>query len=231
MSSLNLINLKSKINLIPGKLMRSVSTEKSNLGNNFELRRKKEFIKELLEQLHELDSGESLLHLEMVGKVSALLSRKLRMKEEAVEEIELFAKLHDIGKIGIPSEVLNKPGRLTAEEFQIVKTHTEIGYQLLNQLEISKLGGDIVRYHHEKWNGKGYRGLSEKGIPVAARIVAVADVYDALRMERSYKAAMSHEEAVEIILKDSGEHFDPAIVDIFLKSHQEIRNIYNTFLN
>ncbi len=231
MSNLNLINLKNKINLIPGKLMRSFSTEKLDIVNNFELRRKKKLVKDLLEQLHEVDSGESLLHLEMVGKVSAHLSRKLRIEEEAVEEIELFAKLHDIGKIGIPREVLNKPGRLTAEEFQIVKTHTEIGYQLLNQLEISKLGGDIIRYHHEKWNGQGYRGLSGEEIPVAARIVAVADVYDALRMERAYKTAMTHEEAMEIILKDSGEHFDPAIVDVFLKSHQEIRNIYNTFLN
>lgn len=231
MSNLILMNLKNKINLIPGRLMRSVSTEKTNLDINFELRRKREFVRDLLEQLHELDSGESMLHLEMVGRVSALLSRKLRMNEEAVEEIELFAKLHDIGKVGIPCEVLNKPGRLTAEEFEVIKTHTEIGYQLLSHLNISKLGGDIVRYHHEKWNGQGYRGLSREEIPVAARIVAVADVYDALRMERAYKNAMTHEEAMEIILKDSGEHFDPAIVNIFLNSHQEIRNIYNTFLN
>ena len=231
MSNLNLMNLKNKINLIPGRLMKSVSAERTNLDTNFELRRKKEFVRNLLEQLQELDRGESLLHLEMVGKVSAFLSRKLKMKEEAVEEIELFAKLHDIGKIGIPGEVLNKPGRLTAEEFEIVKTHTEIGYQLLSHLNISRLGGDIIRYHHEKWNGQGYRGLSGEEIPVAARIVAVADVYDALRVKRAYKDAMTHEEAMEIILKDSGKHFDPAIVNIFLSSHQEIRNIYNTFLN
>jgi len=231
MNNLNMIHLKNKINLIPGKLIRNVSNEKKDLNTNLELRRKKEFVRDLLMQLQDLDKSESIFHLEMVGKISAFLSKKLIMKDEAVEEIELFAKLHDIGKIGIPSEVLNKPGKLTVEEFQVVKTHTEIGYQLLSHLEISKLGGDIIRYHHEKWNGQGYRGLVGEEIPVAARVVAVADVYDALRMERPYKDPMTHEEAMEIILKDSGIHFDPAIVDVFLNSHQEIRNIYNTFLN
>ena len=231
MSSLNLNRIKNNLKVIPAELMKNVSTERKSVNKELELMGKKEFVKGLLLQLQELDKSESLLHLEMVGKLSACLCRKLGKHEDEVQEIELFAKLHDIGKVGVPGEILNKPGRLTPEEFQVIKTHTEIGYQLLNHLEISKMGMDIIRYHHEKWDGQGYRGLEGDNIPEAARIVAIADVYDALRMKRPYKKAMTHEQATEIILKDGGTHFDPAIVDVFLNSHQEIENIYNTFLN
>jgi len=231
MTTLHLDEIKKNLRVIPSELMKNTSVERQNENTSRGLATRKKFVKKLLMELQELDQSESLFHLEMVGKLSAFLSRKLGKDESDVQEIELFAKLHDIGKVGIPSEVLNKPGKLTTEEFSIVKTHTEIGYQLLKNLEISNMGMDIIRYHHEKWDGNGYRGLAGDDIPVAARIVAIADVYDALRMKRPYKKAMTHEETMEIILKDRGTHFDPAIVDVFLKSHQEIKNIYNTFLN
>lgn len=223
---INLSQLKISLNMTPSKKM--VVSERSRERS---VNEKQEFVKDLLLKLQDLDKGESLLHLEMVGRVSAFLSEKMGKKKDEIKEIELFAKLHDIGKVGIPEDILNKPGKLTDAEYEIVKTHTEIGYQLVKGMEISKLGLDIIRYHHEKWDGTGYSGLRGEEIPQAARIIAVADVYDALRMKRSYKEPMSHEDAVAIIFKDSGIHFDPAIVDIFLKSHQEIRNIYNTFLN
>lgn len=221
--------LEKIVNLIPMELMGTASSivrKKSSLG----LRRKKQAVRKILLQLHELDQSETLFHLEIVGKISAFLSRKLKIEEKTVEEIELFAKLHDVGKIGVPSKILNKPGKLTEDEFEVIKTHTEIGYQCLDNLGVSKLGLDIVRYHHEKWNGKGYRGLVADEIPLAAKIVAIADVYDALRMDRPYKDSMSHEKAMDIILNDEG-HFDPALVELFLINHQEIRNIYNVHVN
>ena len=192
---------------------------------------KKNLLENLLIKLHALDASEALFHLKMVGEISALLSKKYGFSEFKVRKIEFFGKIHDLGKVGIPENILNKPGKLTPAEFEVVKEHTEIGYHLINKFGFSKMGENIIRYHHEKWNGKGYRGLSEKEIPVEARIVAIADVYDALRKKRTYKEPFTHEKAVEIIKDGRGEDFDPELVDIFLKCHQEIKTIYNTNLN
>ena len=192
---------------------------------------KKNLLENLLIKLHALDASEALFHLKMVGEISALLSKKYGFSEFKVRKIEFFGKIHDLGKVGIPENILNKPGKLTPDEFEVVKEHTEIGYHLINKFGFSKMGENIIRYHHEKWNGKGYRGLSEKEIPIEARIVAIADVYDALRKKRTYKEPFTHEKAVEIIKDGRGEDFDPELVDIFLKCHQEIKTIYNTNLN
>jgi len=229
MRELNENRVDKIINLIPMELIGTTSSGRVR-KSRIAVRRKNEVLRRLLLQLHELDESETLFHLEIVGKISAFISKKLNIEEKTVDEIELFAKLHDLGKIGVPSEILNKPGRLTADEFEVIKTHTEIGYQCLDRLGVSELGLDIVRYHHEKWDGRGYRGLVGEEIPLAARIVAIADVYDALRMERPYKDPMSHEKAIDIIVNDEG-HFDPAIVELFLNNHQEIRNIYNVHVN
>ena len=192
---------------------------------------KKNLLENLLIKLHALDASEALFHLKMVGEISALLSKKYGFSEFKVRKIEFFGKIHDLGKVGIPENILNKPGKLTPAEFEVVKEHTEIGYHLINKFGFSKMGENIIRYHHEKWNGKGYRGLSEKEIPIEARIVAIADVYDALRKKRTYKEPFTHEKAVEIIKDGRGEDFDPELIDIFLKCHQEIKTIYNTNLN
>ncbi|WP_372714579.1 HD-GYP domain-containing protein [Ilyobacter sp.] len=181
---------------------------------------KKNLLENLLIKLHALDASEALFHLKMVGEISALLSKKYGFSEFKVRKIEFFGKIHDLGKVGIPENILNKPGKLTPAEFEVVKEHTEIGYHLINKFGFSKMGENIIRYHHEKWNGKGYRGLSEKEIPIEARIVAIADVYDALRKKRTYKEPFTHEKAVEIIKDGRGEDFDPELVDIFLKCHQ-----------
>ncbi|WP_319372158.1 HD domain-containing phosphohydrolase [uncultured Ilyobacter sp.] len=192
---------------------------------------KKNFLENLLVKLHTLDASKALFHLKMVGEISALLSRKYGFSESKVKKIEFFAKIHDLGKVGIPEKILNKPGKLTKDEFEVVKEHTEIGYHLINKFGFSKIGENIIRYHHEKWNGKGYRGLVQKEIPIEARIVSIADVYDALRMKRTYKESFTHEKAVAIINEGRGEDFDPELVDIFLKCHQEIKIIYNRNIN
>ena len=141
------------------------------------------------------------------------------------------AFLHDVGKIAIPDAILNKPGKLTDEEFDVIKTHTIEGGRIIESIlgetadpDYLACGTEIATFHHEKWDGSGYpAGLSGESIPVCARIMAIADVYDALTTERPYKKAMSTDEALEIIRKGSGTHFDPELAQMFLDSEDQIR--------
>ncbi len=143
--------------------------------------------------------------------------------------------LHDVGKVGIPDALLLKPGRLTSEEFEVMKTHVTLGYETLASVEklysgnkFLRFGMDIARYHHEKWDGSGYmEGLAGEAIHCRARIMALADVYDALRSRRVYKEPFPHEKAVEIITQGRGTHFDPAPVDLFLKNELSFRDIFD----
>lgn len=146
------------------------------------------------------------------------------LSDEQIEMLYLSAPLHDIGKVGIPDHILLKPGPLNAAEFEIMKTHTTLGYQsILSAAEHLSTGSsfltcamEIALSHQEKWDGSGYpQGLSGEAIPISARLMAVADVYDALISERYYKRAFSHEEAVGIILEGRGSHFDPDVVGAF----------------
>lgn len=144
------------------------------------------------------------------------------------------APLHDIGKVGIPDKILLKPGKLDASEFEIMKTHTTLGRDALanaekslgTEVEFLKMAKEIAYAHQEKWDGSGYpEGNGGDDIPVSARLMAVADVYDALISRRIYKEGMSHEKACEIIREGSGSHFDPDIVDAFIQIHEEFREI------
>jgi len=145
--------------------------------------------------------------------------------------------LHDIGKVGVPDSVLLKPGKLSKEEFEIMKRHVDLGAETL-QAALDRypharfliVAREIAMYHHERWDGRGYpQGLAGENIPLAARILALADVYDALTSKRAYKDAFSHEVSRDIIIKDSGKHFDPAIVDAFLRIEDEFIRIREQF--
>jgi len=172
------------------------------------------------------DTGD---HVKRLSQYSLLLAKKLNLPKNHLKDIGLYASLHDIGKIGIPDTILKKPGKLTTEEFDEMKKHTEIGYKLIKKLNVSGIASNIVRYHHEKWDGNGYpKGLSKEDIPIEARIVALADVYDALRQKRAYKEAFSHEKALEIISFQSEKHFDPQIVNVFLIHHREFKEIFGS---
>lgn len=158
-------------------------------------------------------------HTNRVGELSAQIATSLGKPTEFVQSIRLAAPLHDLGKIGIPDRILLKPGKLDSAELETMRKHTQIGAQMLSGLEspTMKLALEIVISHHEKWDGTGYpRELKGEQIPLAARIVAVADVYDALTHERPYKPAWSHEDAVAEIVAQSGKHFDPQVVDRFV---------------
>ncbi|MEI8201055.1 MAG: HD domain-containing phosphohydrolase [Eubacteriales bacterium] len=152
-----------------------------------------------------------------------------------IQDIYFSAPLHDIGKIGIPDNILLKPGRLLPEEFEVMKTHVSLGMQTLQKVleqypqnSFVNMGVLLTKHHHEKWNGNGYPdGLAGEDIPLPARIMAVADVYDALRSRRPYKEGFSHEEAAGIIREESGQHFDPVLVDAFLAIANNFAEVFD----
>ncbi|KAB2824821.1 transporter substrate-binding domain-containing protein [Aliivibrio finisterrensis] len=165
-------------------------------------------------------------HNKRINIYSEHLSNLLKMPKAFVEDIRMIASLHDIGKIGIPHYILKKPGKLDPDEFDVMKQHVNIGYEIIKNTELSSITKNIVLYHHEKWNGKGYLNLAGEDIPIEARIVTIVDVYDALRQKRVYKEGFTHEVAIEIIAEERGVSFDPMIVDLFLHNHEEFRTIF-----
>lgn len=158
-------------------------------------------------------------HTERVGHMAALLARELGLTDAQVSLIRRAAPLHDVGKIGIPDAILLKLGNLTPAEFELVKTHTTIGARILSasRFALLRLAEEIAFSHHERWDGAGYAGLAGDQIPLAGRIVTVADVFDALTQKRPYKPAWPVEEAVAEVDRQRGRQFDPAIVDAFLR--------------
>jgi len=166
--------------------------------------------------------------------IDGMLERKVYTHELNKLDLELFLSasyMHDIGKIYIPEIILNKPGRLTKGEFQVIKTHTVKGEYIIDKIAAkTDKNEEFLRYarllagnHHELWNGRGYpRGLEKTDIPIHGRIMAVIDVYDALISERPYKTPFSSDEALKIIMDGAGEQFDPLIVDVFLEIKEQI---------
>jgi len=172
--------------------------------------------------------NETGMHIMRVGNLSKLLGLASGFLESQAELLMYAAMMHDIGKIGIPDGVLLKPGKLTREEFDIIKGHPEIGAEIIggHDVEVLEMARQIALGHHEKWNGQGYpHGLSGADIPIVARIVAIADVFDALTCVRPYKTAWPVEKALELIEKEAGQHFDPNLVRLFLAMEMEVRRI------
>ena len=168
------------------------------------------------------DTGQ---HTQRVGDMASQLARALGWDETEIELLRRAAPLHDVGKIGIPDHILLKPDKLTPTEFEVIRTHTTIGAAILSQhhTHLLQLAATIALTHHERWDGKGYpRGLAGEEIPLSGRLVAVADVFDALTHERPYKKAWSREDAIAEILKQSGTQFDPAVVCAFEKLVNQI---------
>ncbi|HFD80350.1 MAG TPA: response regulator [Gammaproteobacteria bacterium] len=171
-------------------------------------------------------------HVIRMAKYSCLIAEQLGLDDIECETIELAAPMHDIGKIGISDQILLKPGRLTREEFESMKEHTTIGYEILKDSpsRYLQMGAVIALGHHEKYDGSGYpRGAAGEDIPLVARIVAVADVFDALSSERCYKAAWPHEKVIATLEEERGRHFDPACVDAFLARMDRVLEIQQRF--
>ncbi len=171
------------------------------------------------------ETGEHILRM---SKYSAILAKTLGYDSKFVDNILHASPMHDVGKIGISDAILFKPGKLTNEEFDIMKTHTTLGKEILDKSDkkLLQIGAVIAETHHEKWNGRGYPyGLKGLEIPDESRIVAVADVFDALTMKRPYKEPWPVEKALELIKSESGEHFEPVVVEAFFKSIEEILKV------
>lgn len=172
-----------------------------------------------------IDTGK---HVERVGMISAFLAEKLGYDKENVERIRLAASMHDIGKIAINDSVLNKPGKLTIDEFEHMKKHCEYGYEILrySERELLKSAAVIAHEHHENYDSSGYpQGLSGKEIHLTSRIVALVDVFDALATKRVYKEIWPQDEILDYIRSQSGIKFDPIIVDVFFKHIDEINEL------
>jgi len=189
-------------------------------------------------ELRDKSTGQHLKRVSLYVKLLAKgLSHEPQYKtyitDSYLEDLVKSAPLHDIGKVSVPDNILWKPGSLTQEEFEVIKKHCESGALIIKKAEeqlpfrsFLRVAISLVLSHHEKWNGTGYpQGLKGEEIPLAARIMALADVYDALRSERCYKKAFPHEKSCEIIKADSGSHFDPKIVEVFLKYEHEFLRI------
>jgi len=167
-------------------------------------------------------------HSHRVTLYSLIISKELALEENYMEEIEIAGLLHDIGKIGIPEDILRKPGKLTDEEYNTIKLHTEYGKKILNGIKKLSTISLWLSSHHERWDGRGYpSALTGKEIPLPARILAIADTYDAMTSNRSYRTGLSHETAVEEIKRCAGSQFDPEIVEAFLRTESEIKKAIN----
>lgn len=187
-------------------------------------------------------------HVRKTAAYVAIIMRELRkehiyedqLTDEFMADVINSAPLHDVGKIHVPDAILNKPGKLTDEEFEQMKEHTTAGRDIITQAmnTVSDANStylaearNLAHYHHEKWNGKGYPdGLQGTDIPLSARIMAVADVFDALVSRRSYKEPFTFEKAMDIIREGGGTHFDPNVAEAFIRAGDEVRTIMNTYM-
>lgn len=191
----------------------------------------------ILSHIVEFRNNESGLHVVHIRTITELLLRRLRKKtdrypltEADISLISTASSLHDIGKINIPEQILNKPGRLTKEEFDIIKTHSAVGEHMLRQIPFNqneplvKVAREICRWHHERWDGRGYPdGLKGDEIPISAQVVSLADVYDALTSERCYKAAFDHETALNMIVNGECGAFNPLLLECLMAGADQIK--------
>lgn len=232
---------------------------KARVKNHLELKRHQDKLEELVEErtlelklskeatieamgiVAESRDPETGGHIQRTKEYVHILTKKLALNKkykeiltkDVIEALYLSAPLHDIGKVSISDNILLKPGKLTEDEFNVIKTHTTIGEKTINivkdrlgESDFLNTAKDIASSHHEKWDGSGYPyGLQGDKIPLSGRLMALADVYDALICRRTYKDPMKHSKVVEIIKQERGKHFDPDIVDVFLNSSEEFKEV------
>ena len=194
---------------------------------NDELYVEQEMLVTSLAEMIEAQSQETGKHVKRVSEYTRILCEALGMNEDQVWEVSSAAALHDVGKVMVPQEIINKPGKLTPEEFDIIRKHVQYGKKLLEKShgELLQLSADIAYHHHERYDGTGYMGVKGENINLYARCVSVADVFDALVSRRPYKRAWSPDEARTEILSQSGKQFDPKIVKLFDENYSKFLEV------
>lgn len=210
----------------------NVSIAFKNLDKNSEIIETQKEVIVTLGEIVETRSHELLNHVKRVSEVSCLLAKKLGMSEEDVEIIKLASPMHDVGKVGVPDNILLSKERLSDEDFNHVKPHAAIGYKILknSSRKIMEAAAIIAHQHHERWDGKGYpEGLSGENIHIFARIVCLADVFDALSHKRVHKEAWLTEDVLASLKNERGGHFDPTLIDIFVDNFDEFLHINNLY--
>lgn len=239
MGAYQAVNKKTRSGVFSRKDLEHLTLAASYAGKSLEAailnREIEETQKEIILTMGEIGesrSKETGFHVKRVAEYSYLLALKYGLSQQDAELLKMVSPMHDIGKVAIPDAILQKPGRLTEEEFAVMMTHSEIGYQLLNNSSrhLLKSAAIVAHEHHEKWNGKGYpNGLKGEEIHIFARITAIADVFDALGSDRVYKPAWELNRIIELFREERGQHFDPQLVDLFIENTEqfwEIRNAY-----
>ena len=185
-----------------------------------------------LARMVEFRDEETGHHLHRMSSYCEIVARQIGHDEQRCELIRLASQLHDVGKVAIPDSILLKRGKLTPEEFEVIKSHAEIGFQMLSgsASEVVQMGALIARTHHERWDGEGYpRGLTGEDIPLEGRIAAVADVFDALTSDRVYRSALPIRSATEMMRSERDSHFDQRLLDVFLGALPEIEAIRQAY--
>jgi putative two-component system response regulator len=185
-----------------------------------------------LARLVEFRDEETGQHLHRMSSYCEILARQIGVSKQRCELIRLASQLHDVGKIAVPDSILLKHGKLTPQEFEVIKAHTETGFQMLagSSSEVVQVGALIARTHHERWDGAGYpRGLAGEDIPTVGRIAAVADVFDALTSDRVYRSAFPVKSAIEMMQAEGASHFDPELLDTFLTALPEVEAVRRAY--
>jgi response regulator RpfG family c-di-GMP phosphodiesterase len=210
----------------------NVAASLENLQLNDEIESTQREIIFTLGEIAETRSKETGYHVKRVAEFSSLLAIKCGLSEEEAELIRLASPMHDVGKIGISDDILNKPGKLTEKEYEIMKSHAVVGYEMLkhSNRQIMKTAAIIALQHHEKYNGTGYpQGLKGEEIHLYGRITAIADVFDALSSQRVYKPAWEMDRIVKLFKEERGQHFDPVLTDLFLEHMEEFTMILDKY--
>jgi len=216
------------------QVMRADLLEREIIKSTQEIRETQFEIVQRLGAAGELRDNETGAHVKRMSHMCSLLASKRELGREFAELLLYASTMHDVGKIGIPDSILLKPGRLSAEEWQIMKQHPLIGARIIgdHKSKLISLARETALFHHEKWDGSGYpHGIAGDAIPIAARIAAICDVFDALTSERPYKKAWSVEQAVAVLEEESGKHFEPAMVELFIANLPEILVIKESYLD
>ena len=226
--AINIVNALERRRLVMASQRHERELEQKVSERTAEVRAAQEEITLRLLSATEYRDEETGAHVKRIGLYAWQIAQQLGWRGRKLEDIRLAAPMHDIGKVVVPDGILRKPGKLTAEEFEIVKRHTVVGVKILAGANspLLRMAEEIAMSHHEKWDGSGYpEGLAGEAIPLNARIVAVADVYDAMTHDRVYRPAIPEAQTLELMREERGKHFDPAVFDAFMEVLSQFRKI------